>query len=76
MKILAISKSAISETNEGLEEFDFAKFSNDLRDLSNFYGITIVNLGAISSMDSDDGVTYLAVWNYKKNGLRWAVREM
>jgi len=67
MKILALEKSARLGT-PSLAEFDFQEFSHDLTELSNFHGITIISLGALSGTDSDDGVTYLAIWKHKPNG--------
>ena len=61
MKILALEKSARSE-------FDFKSFSEELRKLSDRYGVQIVSLGAMSGMGSTDETTYLAIWKHKPNG--------
>lgn len=56
MKILAMKKSAKSE-------FDFKQFSEELRELSERYGVQIVSLGAMSGLDvSGKGTTWLAIW--------------
>ena len=61
MKILALEKTARSE-------FDFKEFSQELRELSERYGVQIVSLGAMSGTDSTDETTYLAIWKHKPNG--------
>ncbi len=60
MKILAMKKSAT-------EKFDFKSFSDELRELSERHGVKLVSVGAMSGLDSDDGVTYLAIWKHKPN---------
>ena len=56
MKILAMKKSAKSP-------FDFKSFSQELRELSNRYGIKLVSVGALSGLEAGKGTTYLGIWS-------------
>ena len=58
MRIRKIKTSATRKA-----PFDLAKFSKELRALSDRYGVRLVSLGAMSGLDSGaKGTTYLAIW--------------
>jgi hypothetical protein len=62
MKIHAIKHDSASS------QLDLKAFSEELRALSDRYGIKLVSLGAMAVVDSGaKGTTYLAIWETEPN---------
>lgn len=59
MKIHAIKDSISSST-----EFDLKEFAKELRALSDRYGVRLVSIGAMATVDAGSkGAMYLAIWS-------------